>query len=413
MLKDLGWFILKDNLFVNCLYYLVYRFLIKNGRLKSMDEKDEKYLENHPAYTGFDFNSETSKEFVVKNSDAFEKNKGVALKGYTSGTSNTPLLVYRSISSVIYDELSLRAHWYSVGVGCNPKIATLRGDNLFHGDYDGDIYWKKMPFTRRLIMSSFHLNENTIKAYLSALEREKPEIILAYPSAILTMAKFAHSIGWTPNWNFKGVFTSGESFSNEQQKQVKKVFKNVFDHYGQAERVSRLQQCHQGNYHFVEWYSKVEVIEKNATHSTVLGTNFRNRAMPLYRYNAGDLVSNEPENQTPCLCGNKSKYVSEVIGRVGAELSLNNGSTISTPALSLLFYGISNISEAQVVQRLDKSVEVRYSTISGVIDAVVEKELLNSFESRLGKSMNISVNYYSVIERTSAGKLLPLIVEQT
>ena len=408
--RDFGWFLLKDNILANYLYYRSYKSLIKTKKTRISAIKSAKLTKIHPAYDNFDFKKETSKKFVTDHAEDFKTNSGICFKGYTSGTSNTPLKVYRSISSVIYDELSLRSHWYSTGSGFNPKIATIIGTDLFPGDYKGSKYWKVMPFTSRLIMSCFHLNRDTVESYLKALNIHKPDIILAYPSVIITLAKLALELNWSPTWHIKGVFTSGENFSSHELREVKKVFPRTFDYYGQAERVSSLQQCEEGKYHFVEWYSKIELIEDKSGLKKILGTNFLNTSMPLYRYDTGDLVEDKNCN-IPCKCGNNSRYVNEVHGRKGIELSLSNGTKISASALSRLFYGIENVAEGQIYQRLDKSIEIKYSSLSGQPDEAVQRILLMNCYHRLGTSIKIEVKYYSKIPRANSGKLLPIIIE--
>ncbi|NVC63220.1 phenylacetate--CoA ligase family protein [Vibrio sp. 05-20-BW147] len=410
--RDFGWFILKDNILINFLYLIVYKIFIRKGILKSLENIDTFNFKKHPAYNDFDFDGETDKEFVVKFAKEFRENKGIAFTGYTSGTSNRPLVVYRSLLSVMLDELSLRSHWYSVGVKFNPRIATLRGDNLFKGDHKGPVFWKKMPFSSRLIMSSFHLSRENSLLYLKELERYKPDIILAYPSSVLLLARFAAEINWKPNWNLMGVFTSGESFSESAQKVVRAVFKNTYDHYGQAERVCRFQQCKEGNYHVVGWYTKTELLQDVDGFKRIVGTNYRNKAMPLYRYNTGDLIAEIDISEEPCSCGNKDFHVAKIHGRPTSQLILKNGVCISAPALSLLFYGVDNLSEAQVVQKLDKSIIVKYSTLNGSRDVQVEKELLSVFQHRLGSEIMIKIEFLDLIPRNASGKLMPLIVEK-
>lgn len=403
MIKDLGWFVLKDNFIVNGAYWLAAKYLFSPLKRKEMTLNT--YRE-HSAYKGFDFSETTNKEFVLSRVSEFDSESGLSFKGFTSGTTNAPMPVYRSLSSVIFDELSLRSHWYAQGVSFNPKIATLRGDNLFPGDYEGDVYWQVMPFSRRLIMSSFHLSPRTVSKYITELERYKPEVILAYPSVINTLSRLAKEFDWKPDWKVF-VFTSGETFPASDQRQVRDVFPELYDHYGQAERVARLQQCREGKYHVVNWYSYVE-FEKEGGSFKVLGTNFRNKSMPLYRYDCGDLVKGRGDK--PCPCGLPSPYFDEVLGRSSNEIVLESGVRIGPAAMSLLFYGVDNVFEAQVVQLKNKDLLVKYSTFSGEACEDAEKALREAFFQRFG-NVQLIMQYSNELQRNSSGKLPPIIVE--
>lgn len=411
MLKDFLWMLFKDNYIVNLAYFFVYYFFIRTKNIKTNPEVTINKFKKHPAYKNFDWNSSIDKVFVKRNASSFYKMKGVSVKAYTSGTTNSPLELYRSLPSAIIDELSLRSHWYSVGVKVSPRIATLRGDNLFPGDHEGKVFWKKMLFSRRLIMSSFHLNEKTAKDYLLALEHHKPDIILAYPSTIRSLANYAKKIQWKPNWHLQGVFTSGESFSRDQQKDVKSIFGSLFDHYGQAERVARMQQCELGNYHFIDWYSKIELLESNdETKKVIVGTSLWNSSMPLYRYNTGDLVSFDAECKN-CPCGIKSSFVAEILGRPSIEITLPNGTLINSAQISLLFYGIDGIAEAQVIQKLDRSIEVLFTSSEESKNAYIANQLDAAFEQRFGSEVTIAIRSCTHIPRAESGKLQPLLIE--
>lgn len=153
-------------------------------------------------------------------------------------------------------------------------------------------------------MSSFHLSQDAIPLYLAELERFKPDIIMAYPSSITLIAKEAKRLGWSPNWELSGIFTSSETFNLAEQDLVRSVFGDVYDHYGQAERVAVLQQCKLGNYHVRNDYSAVEFIEDECG-IKIVGSNVHNKAMPLHRYDTGDYVEGY-EPLKPCGCGNKN-----------------------------------------------------------------------------------------------------------
>ena len=402
--RDLGWFLLKDNIIVNTLYYLAFRNIDMIRKL-SKKRIENGYWKKHPAYLNHDENTIIDKGFVIKNAEEFSSESGTCFKGFTSGTTNTPLKLYRSLISVIVDELSLRSHWYINGIGISPRIATIRGDNLFPGEYKGDVYWKKTPFSRRLIMSGFHLRADNHKLFLDKLQEEKPDIILAYPSSMLLLAKFALLNNWKPNWNLKGVFTSGESFSSEDQELVRKVFPNLYDYYGQAERVARLQQCKYGHYHVVDWYTHVEFIDHDEEHVKIVGSNLFNKSMPLHRYNTDDLIKKDDICTGLCVCGNPTAYVKKISGRQIKSIILKDGTTISSTHLSIIFWGVNNIREGQYYVRKDGLLDIRYSTLSGIRDIDCEKELLANMAERFGKGNVGGITYFQDIEKEKSGKL--------
>ena len=312
----MGWFILKDNPIINL--WIKYCTDFEKLDRKKLDSfmrfsSKNKFYTDKPEFI--------NKEDIRSGYEVLTKNyKYPCSIGFSSGTTNTPLKIKRSLKSIIYDEACLKKHWYEHGAPLMPKTARLRGDPVSKENVGRNVFWKDMKLTRRLIMSSFHLSPKNIKYYLKKLDVNKPDIILAYPSAITIFSKLAKDIGWKPHANFIGVFTSGESFLKEDRAIVKEVFGKVFDHYGQAERVARLQQCQYGKYHLKQGYSFVEFSPEGGKYE-IIGTSYDNKAMPLVKYRTGDFVKELPSKEL-CRCGLISQYVDEIEGREGGFLFL-------------------------------------------------------------------------------------------
>jgi phenylacetate-CoA ligase len=406
ILRDLGWFILKDNPIINLWVKYCTNFEKLNtkklGSFRRFSSKNKFYI-NHKS------------EFIDKEDirsgfdDLTGSYKYPCTTGFTSGTTNTPLKLKRSIKSIIYDEACLKKHWYEQGAPLMPKIATLRGDLIPKDNVDNNIFWLDMRLTRRLIMSSFHLSPNNIKFYLEKLDIHKPDIILAYPSAVITFSRLARDIGWKPPVNFIGVFASGEYFSKEDQVIVKGVLGNVFDHYGQAERVARLQQCSFGKYHVKQGYSYIEFTPVDDKYE-VIGTTYHNKAMPLVKYRTGDFISKLPSINL-CRCGLTSQYVEEIEGREGGVLVSASGKEFPFAGLSRIVYGMNNLAESQYVQTSITTLLVRYSTINNAASPVIEDEIGSSIYDMLGDEFVIIFEYMDNIPRNKSGKLSAVVVD--
>ncbi|MFC4873117.1 hypothetical protein [Negadavirga shengliensis] len=383
-IKDLKWFLIKDNFLVNYLFYIIYKLNIFKNEPKPNKFKDFPLL---------------NKE-AIKESEKFIKAQSLFyVRSSTSGTTNAPLKVFRSVGNVIFEEYIVKSYLFNQKVPINPKIAVIRGDHLFHPDKTSEPFWLKMPFTGRLLMSSYHLSVNNSKGYLDRLGEFKPDIIMAYPSSITFLAKVAEQMGWRAEWDIKGVFTSSETFPVDDQRMVKKIFKNVYDHYGQAERVAVLQQCRLGNYHVREDYSFVEFLMFEDG-CRIIGSNPKNKAMPLLRYDTGDYV--EGVASGPCSCGLKSRYVSRVIGRDDDKLILPDGRVIGR--LSTVFRDISGLVECQIIQEEKDSLIIKFVREKGVESGGVAKEIESELRKRVGGQVNMLFQPVDTISRSKSGK---------
>jgi phenylacetate-CoA ligase len=382
VLKDFLWWILKDNYLINYLYIKVFPLFFKS-------RVDDLALENSPI-----INKDVARGLYKTSKTKF------ALKGYTSGTTNSPFTVFRSIKSILLEEYIIKSYLFSSGVPIKAKIAVLRGDKL-----SGTQIIKKMPFTGRVIFSSYQISEQTAQEYFNELESYKPEVIMAFPSSIIILAKYAKKLNWQPNWPLVGVFTSSETFSENNQKIVSSVFGKVFDHYGQAERVAALQLCSEGNYHTRDDYSHIEFITKEHGIS-IVGSNYHNKAMPLLRYDTQDLIEGFNSNGK-CKCGNTSNYVTHILGRNDDFILLPSGGQVGR--LGVVFKDIKNLIECQLEQVTINSIIIRYVIKGGASSALLESDIQKGLEERLGKDINLLFEKLSVIPRTKSGKFQTVI----
>lgn len=388
LLKDFFWMLLKDNIVVNWFYVRIL-----------------------PMYFGKKKHVPVNGMLTNKNSvrQAKMKKPFLAFKGYTSGTTNEPLTVFRSFKSIVLEEYMIKTFFQRRQVPQNARIAVLRGDMIKATTDLNPPFGIKYPFTGRVFLSSFHLSAENVPAYLTQLELEQPHIIMAYPSSITFLAKQAKTLGWKPNWQFYGVFTSSESFSPENQQVCREVFGKVFDHYGQAERVAALQQCQFGHYHVRDDYSLVEFVEDD-NGIKIVGSNYHNGAMKLVRYDTGDYVEGL-SLAGDCPCGDKSRYVTRIIGRDDDYVVLLDGRHIGR--LDVAFKGIEGLLECQLIQTGSNTLEVNYVPLPDVVHSVLESHITAALRERLGAGIDFDFVLKESIPRTKAGKFRSVIRRDT
>jgi len=382
MFKDFLEFIFRSNI-ISQLFIINFGFLFI--KKKKIDLKKHSII---------------SKKDIIK----FKPKCLFYLKGYSSGTTNKPLTVYRSIRSIIAEEYFTSKFQYSKTKIISPKIAVIRGELIVDSNVTKPPFWKIKPFSRKLVMSCHHLSEQNIPYYFSELEKFKPDIIQAYPNSIYLLAKTALQIKWRPNWELKAVFTSSEKFTKKNFLIVKKVFKNVFDIYGQAERVARFHLCENLKYHILDNYSYVEFKKENKNYK-IIGSNFSNAAMPLYRYDTGDYVSKLPKKN--CKCGLKSRFVDDIIGRNDDFIKLSDGRILTR--IDGLFKNFNEILEAQIIQDKINSIKIFYVGNSEIKSNLIENKIKFKFREILDKKIKIEIKRLKKIPRNKSGKFQSVI----
>lgn len=260
----------------------------------------------------------------------------------TSGSSGSPLALVQSLGAVIREEAFIQRQLRWTGWRPGQRRAWIRGDIVSNGSY-----WRRDRVDNMLVMSSYHLSNATIGAYVAALEAFDPVLIQAYPSSIGAIANWLAAAGRCyAGRALRAVMTSSETLAPEVRAAIGRSFGvPVFDWYGQAERVAAIGSCEQGRYHLLTDYGAVELLVLADGSSELVGTSLNNGAMPLVRYRTGDTVI--VGSAAPCPCGRVFPTVEAVIGRQERILTLPDGRMVAR--LDRVFQGLEGrLLEGQV-----------------------------------------------------------------
>lgn len=265
---------------------------------------------------------------------------------YTSGTTGEPLKIYTSPNQWVVEQGIIWRSWKNAGYKFRDKIAVFRSFSPRNNDsiikIDNLRNWTYFPV--------YKMDSDSIAEYLNFLKIWKPKYLRGYPSALNVIARFAIREGFKLE-GLKGVFTASEALTQECRDNVKQAFDvNIFDHYGQAEITCMFHDCEVHSGMHLDWeYGHVELVPINnqVDRYEMIATNLHNFAMPLLRYNTGDVVEG---GWSTCSCGRTTPIISKICGRSDDYLISNDGAEISSVNLYTYFSKISKIQRFQVQQ---------------------------------------------------------------
>jgi phenylacetate-CoA ligase len=308
-------------------------------------------------------------------------------KAYTSGTSGSPLNMYRSAGAILKENAYVWQYRLSKGINLGDPFVSMRGvlDNkTMH-------YYNKAENT--LYLSSYLLSKTNIKKYAKLLNNFKPKAIFAFPSSLFTLSNLIEEAGL--HVEVPLLFTSSETLYPFQREKIEKTLKaRIYDRYSTAERTILLHECDYGNYHAAPKYGISEFPERG-----VITTSFINKAFPLIRYRIDDSFRFMDK---PCECG-KGVGIASVEGRVDDVVMLEDGTRIGR--LGVAFQGIPNLRYAQIIQENVSGIIVNLVTTPAFMKSdqdLLEKKL----RQRLNESLQINFNKVDEqdIIKTHSGK---------
>jgi phenylacetate-CoA ligase len=323
----------------------------------------------------------------------------------SSGTSGSPLRIVQSIGNLVREEGFVYRQLRWIGYRHGQRRAWIRGDVCCPQRPTDGRYWCRDWVGNMLVMSSYHLSNETIGSYIAALERFDPVVIHAYPSSIAALAAWLNAAGRSYGGRaLRGIMTSSETLEPQVRAAVEQAFGvTVFDWYGQAERVAAIGTCERGRYHVLTDYSGVALLPADGQGGRddpceIIGTTLNNAAMPLVHYRTGDTVI---PDDTPCPCGRVFPTVKAVIGRQEKIVTLPDGRIIAR--LDRIFQGHErHLVEGQVRYCGDGAFVLRVVATAGFTVAD-ERALIDKFLLRV-PGVQVDVERVTAIARGPNGK---------
>jgi phenylacetate-CoA ligase len=323
--------------------------------------------------------------------------------GRTSGTSGTPLKVYRSLDSVLWENAFIERQFRWAGYQPGMPRAYLRGDTVVPIDKSVPPYWFYNRYNNQLVLSSRHLREPCVDALIAELARFKPFMLQAYPSTAYELALLLEKRH--ASLKIPYIFTASEpTYPHQRQLIEERLGGRVMEYYGMAERVAYASECERGNLHVNTDYSYVEIVDDDGKPTSgdgyIVGTTFHNTVMPLVRYRVSDRT--RWRNQV-CPCGRTYPLVEPITGKFEDTLYGARGQRISPSVVTFIFKSLDGIERSQVAQVGESEWEIRVVPAAGYGQSQ-RNRLVQNVRELVDPDLNVTVREVDDIARTSAHK---------
>jgi len=337
----------------------------------------------------------------------------------TGGSTGVPVGFYLQTGvSRAKEQAFLEAMWRRAGYFDGARVAVIRG-HVTSSQADGRI--AAHDATRDwLMLSSYHLTASRLPDYLDHLERFKPDLLHAYPSAALQLAEFLERSGQSWRLPIRALLCGSERLTLSQKRLLERVFKcRVYRWYGHAERVVLAGEgITSEHFYFFPQYGLVEFGPPDEDGlREVIGTSFHNLVMPLIRYRTGDYVRLVEPGKAASLEFPWPAAV-EIAGREHEFLVSATGRHISLTAFNMHDAVFDDLYAVQFYQEEPGVAEFRY--VAGPrFQSTRLPAIEESIRRKLGNDFSISCREVREMEKTQRGKhrwlvsLLPTALNPT
>lgn len=389
--------------------------IMQEALLRSTLESAKRHI---PAYRGLRLPDRNLRQYlqelpIVSKNDLLKRERDFyptlglgrawSTKGMTSGTTGTPLEIFRSLDSVIWENAFIQRHWTWSGYTPGMKRATLRGDAIVPVNQTFPPFWYLNRAENQLLLSSRHLRPLYIDQIIVQIRSFRPHLLQAYPSTAFELAAYLQRHGESLDIPF--VYTGSEMLYPYQREVITSALNaRIMDFYGMAERVAFASECEHGNYHVNPEYSHVEIVDDagqpTRDEGFIVGTTFHNHTMPLIRYQLSD---RSRWLEGTCPCGRTYPMIQPIAGKFEDVVYGSAGNPISPSVVTFAFKGLHNIEKSQVAQVGEGRWEVRVVPGPG-FSAEDSAALVNNIHALVDPSLSVTVVECIDIPRTASGK---------
>ena len=313
--------------------------------------------------------------------------------------------------------------WRRGGYFDGARVAVIRGHVVTSkaagqiATYDATRDW--------LMLSSYHLTEERLPDYLSAIEQFKPDVLHAYPSAALQLAEYLEKAGQSWRTPLRGLLCGSEQLTLPQKRLLERVFGcRPYRWYGHSERVVLAGEGQDSElFYFTPQYGFVEFGPADTDGlREVIGTSFHNLALPFVRYRTGDYVrlledsilrgpwsvirefQHQPETQAPAAdLEFPWPAVSEVAGREQEFLVSASGRRISLTAFNMHDEIFDDLYAVQFYQEAPGRAEFRYMPGPHFHSSRLD-QIEAGIRRKLGDDFQVELRAVKEVEKTARGK---------
>jgi phenylacetate-CoA ligase len=296
--------------------------------------------------------------------------------GLTSGTSGTPLTLYRTYQNIAKEQAYIRQYRNQKGFKFGEPLLSIRGMLGKSVDYE---YFKPANI---LYISSPNINKSTIEMYHKLVKDFAPKAVEAFPSYL---HKFSLELERKNlALNIPLAFTSSETLLDWQRSKIENYLgAQLYDWYGNAERNILLAQNNNMSYLPMPLYCIPEYLPKD-----IISTNLTNFNFPLIRYHIHDNIQVE---STDFLNNIIKPNIIKIEGRASENVDLKDGSVVG--CLDHAFKAIPHLNMAQIHQYdVQKPIVVKL-VVAPEFSKIEEDQLRKNWIRMVGTDMDIIFEY--------------------
>jgi phenylacetate-CoA ligase len=317
----------------------------------------------------------------------------------TSGSTGVPLTIRVDEPAMQWKHAcTIRSDQWS-GYRLGQRVAKVWGNpEYLHLGWRGRV--RNRLLDRAVYLDTIHLTDAKVAAFAAELRRHRPGLVFGHAHSLYLVACHLKKTGATdirPN----GIISTAMVLHDYQRKAIEEVFGTpVSNRYG-CEEVSLIAaecEAHAGLHVNAD---NVYVEAPTGKPGPLVVTDLANRAMPLIRYQIGDVAVGAGR---ACTCGRGLPLLDRIEGREADYVVTPAGTLISGISLTENFaLLIDGTAQVQIVQETIHDLRIRLVPGDG-FGAASHEQIEKLVRDTFGPTVRYDVELVDAIPQEASGK---------
>ena len=378
----------------------------KIAKLIDHARRTTKYYSNIPEGAGLNDMPIVNKDTYRADYDAFLSSEYLNEKGSrvmsTSGSTGTPLRIVQNLDKVRHDT----------------------ADGIFFGAMADYYIGMKMGFIRvwvhnvtksplrllaenMIMVDSSDLGEEALTEMLDMIRKKKVKCLLGYASALAEMSRFieTHNVD-TSKFSVTSIIPISESMPTVVKEKLKEQFHcPVQQWYSNEENGIMGIQGRDNDVYYIDsenFYFEILKLDSDepaepGEMGRIVITDLRNYAMPIIRYDNGDLaVCKRVEKD-----GRFKLYLTELYGRRSDTIYDTSGNALTPFIITNNLWDVEGVRQYRFLQETKDTYTLE---LNGDPDVMDEEDILGRILPYFGEGAKINIVYVDEIPVLNSGK---------
>lgn len=351
------------------------------------------------------------KNVIRKNYNDFLSNeykKESLIKVTTSGSYGTPFTFYLSKEGKKrqFSEVVFFNRWAGYKIGMKHVLIGAKERSTL-----------TLLLQNQIFMKPSILDTDWLEEQREVLLKQKIKIIIGYPSVIRALAEYCKSKGDnSKKFSIKSIIATSEPLYNDTREFAEEVFGcDVMGRYASEELGVIAHECVQEKkYHLNQTSKIIEVIAMDEDRPALSGelgkvivTDLFSHAMPLIRYDTGDLAILKEK----CECGLNSPIFEKIEGRNVETVYNTKGTRVSPFSINNIMRDVEDVLQFQFIQKNADFYLLKLRALNSYSIDKNEEIIRKRLKQILGTEARIKIKYVSTIPPLKSGKR-PYIISE-